>query len=51
LQLGHAIRLLLHYKEVEFENKMYNDPQEWFGNDKLNLGLKWPNVSHAMVIN
>jgi len=51
LQLGHAIRLLLHYKEVEFENKMYTDPQEWFGNDKLNLGLKWPNVSHAMVIN
>lgn len=41
---------MLHYKEVEFEDKMYAlgeapdfSMDDWL-NEKFNLGLDWPNV-------
>mgnify|MGYP001800094114 CR=1 FL=1 len=50
-QLAHAIRMMLHYKEVEFEDKMYTQGdapdfsrEEWL-KEKFTLGLDLPNVS------
>jgi len=50
--LAHAIRLMLHYKEVEFEDKMYTQGdapdfsrEEWM-KEKFTLGLDWPNLPY-----
>lgn len=50
LQLAQAIRIILKFKEVEFEDKYYpqGDPpgyckKEWY-DAKYNLGLDLPNV-------
>ena len=43
--LGDPIRLLLIQAGVEFEDKRYRDPKEWFAN-KFNLGLEFPNIPY-----
>ena len=50
-QLAHAIRMMLHYKEAEFEDKMYTQGdapdfsrEEW-RKEKFTLGLDLPNES------
>ena len=54
-QLAHAIRMLLHYKEVEFVEETYPQgsqaeagQEEWL-KDKFNLGLNIPNVSYISI--
>ena len=56
-QLAHAIRMMLHYKEVEFEDKMYTQGdapdfsrEEWL-KEKFTLGLDLPNVSSCLMFN
>ncbi|XP_067951007.1 glutathione S-transferase Mu 1-like [Watersipora subatra] len=50
--LAHSIRLLLHYKEAEFVNKMYPQGpppdfsrEAWYS-EKFNLGLDFPNLPY-----
>ncbi|RWS18393.1 glutathione transferase mu class-like protein, partial [Leptotrombidium deliense] len=51
-----SIRFLLHYAEVEFEDKWYTfgpapdyASQEW-KNDKFNLGLDFPNLPYLLEV-
>ncbi|XP_074596327.1 glutathione S-transferase-like [Brevipalpus obovatus] len=43
--LGDPIRLLLTYAGVEFEDKRYQEPKEWFS-EKFNLGFDFPNIPY-----
>jgi glutathione S-transferase len=45
---GQIPRLLLTYTEQKWEQKNYTDGNEWFGNDKLNLGLDFPNLPYVI---
>lgn len=42
------IRYLLHYKNVDFEDKMYSlgDFDSWFKEEKFTLGLDFPNLPY-----
>lgn len=41
-------RLLLAYSGVEFEDHHYTDPSKWAGQDKLQLGLNFPNLPYLI---
>lgn len=43
--LGEPIRLLLTYAGVEFEDKRYQEPKEWYS-EKFNLGFDFPNIPY-----
>nr|XP_042911897.1 glutathione S-transferase Mu 1-like [Parasteatoda tepidariorum] len=43
--LGEPIRYLLHYKNVKFEDKRYQDPDTW-QKEKFTLGLDFPNLPY-----
>ncbi|XP_067951417.1 glutathione S-transferase Mu 7-like [Watersipora subatra] len=52
--LANGIRLMLHYKEVDFEDKRYQQGappdfsrEEWL-KDKFNLGLDFPNLPYLI---
>ena len=47
--------MVLHYKEVEFEERLYQkgpapdfSPEEWM-KEKFELGLHFPNVSYTLI--
>jgi len=42
---GQPIRMLLHYLEIDFEDKRYTSFDVW-GNEKFNLGLDFPNIPY-----
>lgn len=46
--LGQANRLLLAYSGVEFEDIQYSDPDKWFKEDKLSIGLDFPNLPYLI---
>jgi len=33
---------------LPYEEKRYTDKQSWFGNDKINLGLDFPNLPYLI---
>ena len=41
-------RLLLSFSGVEFENFAYTSGDNWFKDDKLNLGLDFPNLPYLI---
>lgn len=45
---AHVPRLLLAYTKTQWEEVAYTDPAQWFGNDKLNLGLDFPNLPYLI---
>ena len=45
---GQVSRLLLAYTKADWENIAYADPNEWFGKDKNNLGLDFPNLPYLI---
>ncbi|EAR88421.1 glutathione S-transferase, amine-terminal domain protein (macronuclear) [Tetrahymena thermophila SB210] len=45
---GQPIRFLLAYLGVKYTNKTYASLEEWFGNDKDNLGLEFPNLPYLI---
>ena len=45
---GQVPRLLLAYTGTQWEDVVYADPARWFGNDKLNLGLDFPNLPYLV---
>jgi glutathione S-transferase len=46
--LGHVPRLLLSHAGVEFEDKTYTESPQWFAEDKVNLGLNFPNLPYLI---
>mmetsp|Transcript_72175 Transcript_72175/g.83848 ORF Transcript_72175/g.83848 Transcript_72175/m.83848 type:complete len:221 (+) Transcript_72175:20-682(+) len=44
--LAQPTRFLLAYHKVDFEDKGYSDPKEWFAGDKINLKMDLPNVPY-----
>jgi glutathione S-transferase len=44
--LGQPIRFLLAYLGTDYEEKRYETMEAWFGGDKFNLGLDFPNVPY-----
>jgi glutathione S-transferase len=46
--LGQIPRLLLAYSGVEFEDYHYTNGEKWFGDDKKNLGLHFPNLPYLI---
>lgn len=46
--LAQPIRFLLAYLGVEYTNKNYLAPEEWFGKDKNDLGLDFPNIPYLI---
>jgi glutathione S-transferase len=46
--LGQVPRLLLSYSGVEFDDQLYSDREKWFGDDKINLGLNFPNLPYLI---
>lgn len=45
---GQVIRLLLGYLGVEFEDEKYTNGDKWFKEDKLHLGLEFPNLPYLI---
>lgn len=43
---AHPTRFLLAYHKVDFEDKQYSDPQEWFGTEKPALNSDFPNLPY-----
>jgi glutathione S-transferase len=43
-----AIRHLLVYCGIPFKSKLYSDFGEWFGKDKQELGLEYPNLPYLI---
>jgi glutathione S-transferase len=41
-------RLLLAYTGADWEDVKYADPNQWFGNDKIHLGLEFPNLPYLI---
>lgn len=41
-----ATRFLLAYHNIDWEDKFYTDPQEWFGTDKPALNTNFPNLPY-----
>lgn len=46
--LVQPIRFLLAYLWVEYTNKAYANPEEWFGKDKNELGFEFPNIPYLI---
>lgn len=46
--LGQPLRLLLSYTGLDFEEVQYDNPDKWFKEDKLNLGLEFPNLPYLI---
>lgn len=46
--LGQQIRLILSYVGLPFEEKVYSDRQQWFEQDKKNLGFAFPNIPYLI---
>jgi len=46
--LAQVPRLLLSYSGVEFEDKQYTNGEDWFKNDKVSLGLSFPNIPYLI---
>ncbi|KAL4432936.1 hypothetical protein ABPG74_014450 [Tetrahymena malaccensis] len=46
--LAQPIRFLLAYLGVQYTNKAYTNPEEWFGKDKNELGLDFPNIPYLL---
>lgn len=46
--LAQVLRLLLSFSNVEFEDKRYTDREQWFNEDKVNLGLNFPNLPYLI---
>lgn len=46
--LAQTPRLLLAYSGVEFEDYHYTDSDKWFQEDKLHLGLDFPNLPYLV---
>lgn len=45
---GEAIRHIAAYTGVDFQNKAYTDPNEWFGKDKPALKTAFPNLPYVL---
>lgn len=46
---GQVLRLLISYSGLDWQEKVYNAPAEWFGNsDKVNLGFDFPNLPYLI---
>jgi len=48
---GNVNRYILHYAEVDYTEKRYdivNNPQEWGAQDKMTLGLDFPNLPYII---
>jgi glutathione S-transferase len=41
-------RLVCSYTGVEWEEKTYTSPEEWFGKDKQELGILFPNLPYIV---
>ena len=46
--LGQQIRLILSYLGLPFEEKVYADRQQWFEQDKKNIGFAFPNIPYLI---
>lgn len=46
--LGQVPRLLLSFSGVEFEDVLYTNGDKWFKEDKVNLGLNFPNLPYLV---
>ncbi|XP_075263053.1 glutathione S-transferase Mu 6-like [Convolutriloba macropyga] len=48
--MGEPIKLILEYLEVPSEWKEYtfDNAQDWFANDKVNLGIEFPNLPYLI---
>jgi glutathione S-transferase len=46
--LAQVPRLLLSYFGVDFEDYLYTDRDVWFSEDKVNLGLNFPNLPYLI---
>lgn len=46
--LAQVNRLLLHFAGVKAEDQHYTNPEKWFKDDKLNLGLDFPNLPYLI---
>lgn len=44
---GEVLRILCEYLEVPYENKLYADPNAWFGVDKPALRTDFPNLPYV----
>lgn len=42
------MRLLLSYVGLPFEDKVYKTREDWFENDKQNLGFSFPNIPYLI---
>ena len=46
---GQVLRLLLAYSGLDWEEKTYKDPSQWFGaGDKAKLGFDFPNLPYLI---
>jgi len=45
---GGVVRNLLNYCEVPYEHRVYTQREEWFANDKYNLGFDFPNLPYII---
>jgi len=43
-----SIRLLLSFSGVDFEDHTYTSADKWFKEDKLHLGLNFPNIPYLI---
>jgi glutathione S-transferase len=46
--LAQQIRLVLSYFGLPFEDKVYADRQQWFEQDKKNIGFAFPNIPYLI---
>lgn len=46
--LGQLSRYLLEYTGMNYEEKRYNRVDEWFGKDKLNISMDFPNLPYLI---
>jgi glutathione S-transferase len=46
--LAQVARLLLAYTGLQWEDVVYADRDQWLQNDKVNLGLDFPNLPYLI---
>lgn len=46
--LAQVPRLLLTYTKANWKDKLYNDRESWFNNDKKNMSLAFPNLPYLL---
>ena len=46
--LAQVIRLLLHRFKVEYEDYKYVEYEKWFKEDKVKMGLDFPNLPYLL---